>query len=102
VNQDLIGVNVQLVGHEYRFACPPAEREELLEAARGLDKRMQEIRDQGGKLLSLEAVAIMAAINLSHELLRQQRQTRETEAIINRQAQDLLQKVDAFLREAAL
>ncbi len=102
MNQDLIGVNVQLVGHEYRFACPPAEREELLEAARGLDKRMQEIRDQGGKLLSLEAVAIMAAINLSHELLRQQRQTRETEAIINRQAQDLLQKVDAFLREAAL
>ena len=102
MSQDLIGVNVQLVGHEYRFACPPAEREELLEAARGLDERMQEIREQGGKLLSLEAVAVMAALNLSHELLRQQRQAIETETVINRQVQDLLQKLDAFLREAAL
>ena len=70
--------------------------------ARGLDERMQEIREQGGKLLSLEAVAVMAALNLSHELLRQQRQAIETETVINRQVQDLLQKLDAFLREAAL
>ena len=102
MNQDLIGVSVQLVGHEYRFACPPAEREELLEAARGLDERMREIREQGSKLLSLEAVAVMAALNLSHELLRQQRQAAETEAVINGQVQDLLQKLDAFLQEAAL
>ncbi|MCC7219632.1 MAG: cell division protein ZapA [Candidatus Contendobacter sp.] len=102
MNQDMIGVTVQLIGHEYRFACPPAEQNELLEAASGLDKRMQDIRDQGGKLLSLEAVAVMAALNLSHELLRQQRQAAETEAIINAQVLDLLQKLDAFLGEAAL
>ncbi len=102
MNQDMIGVNVQLIGHEYRFACPPDERDELLEAARGLDERMQDIRDQGGKLLSLEAVAVMAALNLSHELLRQQRQAVETEALINAQVQDLLQKLDAFLHEPAL
>ena len=101
MSQDLIGVNVQLVGHEYRFACPPAERDELLEAARNLDERMREIRDQGSKSLSLEAVAIMAALNLSHDLLRQQRQAVKTDAAVQRQVRDLLQKLDAFLSEAA-
>jgi hypothetical protein len=56
-----------------------AERDELLEAARNLDERMQEMRDQGGKSLSLEAMAVMAALNLSHDLLRQQRQAIEPE-----------------------
>lgn len=97
----MIGVNVQLIGHEYRFACPAVERDELLEAARDLDERMQGIRDQGGKSLSLEAVAIMAALNLSHELLRQQRQALKTDAVVQRQVRDLLQKLDAFLSQAA-
>jgi cell division protein ZapA len=102
VSQDMIGVNVQLIGHEYRFACPSAERDELLEAARNLDERMREIRDQGGKSLSLEAMAVMAALNFSHELLRQQRQVVTGHAAIQRQVRDLLQKLDAFLGEAAL
>jgi len=97
----MIGVNVQFIGHEYRFACPSAERDELLEAAGTLDERMREIRDQGGKSLSLEAVAIMAALNLSHELLKQQRQTVTSHAAIQRQVRDLLQKLDAFLSQAA-
>lgn len=97
----MIAVNVQLIGHEYRFACPAAERDELLEAARNLDERMREIRDQGSKSLSLEAVAVMAALNLSHELLRQQRQAVKTDAAVQRRVRDLLQKLDAFLSEAA-
>ena len=102
MNQNMTAAGPPDSTDEYRFACPPDERDELLEAARGLDERMQEIRDQGGKLLSLEAVAVMAALNLSHELLRQQRQAMATEAIINVQVQDLLQKLDAFLHEPAL
>ena len=50
-----------------------------------------------GKHLNLEAVAVMAALNLSHELLRQQRHAAEADAIISRQVRDLLQKVDEVL-----
>jgi cell division protein ZapA len=57
---------------------------------------MSEIRDHG-KHLNLEAVAVMTALNLSHELLRQQRHAAEVDAIISRQARDLLQKVDEVL-----
>lgn len=96
MSQETHSVTVQLVGYQYRFACPPAEREELLDAARYLDQRMEEIREHG-KHLSLEAVAVMTALNLSHELLRQQRHAAEVDAIISRQIQDLLQKADAVL-----
>jgi cell division protein ZapA len=91
---------VQLAGCEYHFACHPSEREELLDAARYLDLKMREIRDHGGKTLNAQAIAVMAALNLSHELLRQQRQSAEADSLIKSQVQNLLQKVDAALSQA--
>jgi len=51
-----------------RVACPEEERSELLEAVAFLDKRMREIRD-AGKIASVERIALMAALNITHELL---------------------------------
>lgn len=75
----------------------PLERDDLLEAARYLNERMCEVRDCTSKLLSLEAVAVMAALNVSNELLRQRRLSSEADLLINRQVENLLQKVDAAL-----
>jgi cell division protein ZapA len=97
MSRDTLNIAVQLAGCEYRFTCQPSERDELLDAARYLDLKMREIRDRGGKGLTLEAIAVMAALNLSHELLRQQRQAAETDAIVSNQALDLLQKIDGAL-----
>lgn len=100
MSQQTTSVTVRLIGYEYRFSCLPAERDELLEAAGCLDERMREIREHGGKALGLEAIALMAALNLSHELLRQQRQSAEADTIIKRQVEDLSRKVDAVLSKA--
>lgn len=96
MSQETHSVTVQLIGYQYRFTCQPAERDELLEATRYLNDRMSKIRDHD-KHLSLEAVAVMAALNLSHELLRQQRHMADVDAIISHQVRDLLQKVDEVL-----
>lgn len=96
MSQETHSVTVQLIGYQYRFACQPAERDELLEATRYLNDRMSKIRDHD-KHLSLEAVAVMAALNLSHELLRQQRHMADVDAIIRHQVRDLLQRVDEVL-----
>lgn len=101
MSQETISVTVRLAGCDYRFACPPAERDELVEAARHLDLKMREIRNHGGKTLALESIAMMAALNLSHELLRQQRQAAETDDLLKSRTQDLLQKVDAALSQVA-
>ena len=99
-DDEMVSVTVRLAGYEYRFACSTAEQEELLEAADHLDQRMREVRDRSGKPLNLEAIAVMTALNLSHELLRLQSQRAEADAVVNRQVQDLLQIVDDVLSKA--
>lgn len=61
-------VDITILGREYRVACADEERESLLTAAAFLDRRMREIRDSA-KLTGNEKVAVMAALNIAHELL---------------------------------
>jgi len=61
-------LDVAILGREYRVACKESEREDLLRAVQFLDKRMREIRD-GGKIAGTERIAVMAALNIAHELL---------------------------------
>jgi len=62
-------VFVKILDKEYQVACPPEERDALLQAADNLDDRMRAIRG-GGTVIGLERIAVMAALNLSHELLQ--------------------------------
>lgn len=59
---------VRLLDKDYAVACPPEERDALLDSARLLDSKMREIRDSG-KIIGTERIAVMAALNLAHELL---------------------------------
>jgi cell division protein ZapA len=61
-------LDVKILDRELRIACPDEERGELLDAVAYLDKRMREIRD-AGKIASVERIALMAALNITHELL---------------------------------
>jgi cell division protein ZapA len=61
-------VSVDILDKEYQVACPPDEEAALAGAARYLDQHMRDIRSTG-KVVGLERVAIMAALNISHELL---------------------------------
>ena len=64
-------VSVSVLDKEFRIACPPQERDSLIRAARHLDGKMREIR-HSGKVIGNDRVAVMAAINLTHELLQLQ------------------------------
>jgi cell division protein ZapA len=61
-------LDIKILDRELRVACPEDEQAELLDAVTYLDKRMREIRD-AGKVTSVERIAIMAALNIAHELL---------------------------------
>jgi len=68
MNASQKGLDVSIMGREYRVACPPDQEPSLLEAVAYLDHKMREIRDQG-KVVGLERIAVMAALNITHELL---------------------------------
>lgn len=60
-------LQVHILGKDYQVACPPEERDALLTAAAELDRRMRDIRQQSS-VIGVERIAIMAALNLAHEL----------------------------------
>ncbi len=61
-------VEVTLLGRTYRVACAEGERESLMQAVAYLDAKMNEIRN-AGKVTGSERIAVMAALNVAHELL---------------------------------
>lgn len=62
------GLQITLMGRQYRVACTDEEQEGLLKAVDFLNKRMQAVRDNG-KVIGQERIAIMAALNIAHEFL---------------------------------
>lgn len=60
-------VIVKILDKEYQVACPADEQTGLLEAARYLDQQMRQIRGSG-KIIGLERIAVMAALNIAYEL----------------------------------
>ena len=68
MSRDDKGMDINLLGREFRVACPADEQEALLSAAAYLDKKMREIREQG-KVIGVERIAVMAALNIAYELL---------------------------------
>jgi cell division protein ZapA len=61
-------IDVTIMGREFTVSCTDEERQGLLDAVDYLDKKMRDIRDSG-KIVGIERIAIMAALNLSHEVL---------------------------------
>lgn len=67
-----ITLDISILGREFKVACKEGERDELSDAVALLDQRMREIRD-AGKVSGTDRIAIMAALNFAHELLRERR-----------------------------
>lgn len=86
---------VHLLDKEYRVACAPEERENLIRAARYLDDRMREVRE--ANVIGLERIAVMTALNLAHELLVATGQLDQKQLDTSRIA-TLLNKVEAEIR----
>ena len=68
MNAEPKGLQINVMGREFRVACPEDEQKGLLEAVDYLNRKMTEIHDHG-KIIGLERIAIMAALNIAHELL---------------------------------
>lgn len=61
-------VSVRILEKEYQVSCPANERTDLLDSAEMLNAKMREIRDSG-KVVGLDRIAVMAALNMANELL---------------------------------
>ncbi|SFC32316.1 cell division protein ZapA [Marinospirillum celere] len=94
MSSDKNTTEITLLDRKYLIACPPAEKEDLLRAARYLNEKMSEIR-RAGKILSMERLSIMAALNITNEMLQRHDTNHNHEVQIAR----LTEKLDSALQE---
>jgi len=90
-------VSITILDRKYQFACSPEERKDLISAAQHLDDRMKEIRESG-RLMSLERIALQAALNLTDELLKMQRMSEIREQKIDSRIRLLADQLDDALK----
>jgi cell division protein ZapA len=90
-----VRVSVRILEKEYQVACLPEERSELLDSAEYLNLKMREIRD-GGNIIGLDRIAVMAALNLANELLKIKR-TGENGGEVTPRVRQMRERVEATL-----
>ena len=92
-----VNVTIRILDKEYQVMCPPDEKAPLLEAAEFLDQKMKNIR-AGGKVFGLERIAVMAALNLSYELLHDsKKESAREQLILADQLDSLIDKVQTTI-----
>ena len=92
-------VTIRILEKEYNVACPAEEKPSLLASAELLNHKMREIRDSG-KVVGLDRVAVMAALNLANELLRAQGQDEELKNIVGLRIRAMREHLDTALGPA--
>lgn len=61
-------INIKILDRDYQIFCTPEEKEDLFRSAAFLDSKMRSVRDSG-KVIGLDRIAIITALNFSHELI---------------------------------
>ncbi|MEJ2061146.1 MAG: cell division protein ZapA [Gammaproteobacteria bacterium] len=89
-------VSVKILDKEFQIACSDEERSALLAAANFLHTRMKEIRDSG-KVVGMDRIAIMAALNLTHELLLNRSEREELSHTLSTRIRSLQDRIEQAL-----
>ncbi len=92
----LARVSVRILEKEYQFACAVEERAALLDSAEYLNNEMKKIRDSG-KVIGLDRIAVMAALNMANELLKGRSRDTSVEGDVVHRVRVLRERVEATL-----
>jgi cell division protein ZapA len=89
-------VGVRILEKEYFIACPQDERTALLDSAEYLNNRMREVRESG-KVIGLDRIAVMVALNLTNELLQLKSREVKLESEAGTRVRNMRERVEAAL-----
>ena len=89
-------VSVRILDKEYQVACPASERTDLLDSAEMLNAKMREIRDTG-RIVGLDRIAVMAALNMANELLHAEKRDRMLDGDVSNRLKMISDRVESAL-----
>jgi cell division protein ZapA len=93
-------VSIKLIDREFLIACAPEERPGLVAAAAFLDTRMRELR-RASKSPGFDRLAVLAAINIAHELLDLQQRSEAQELALSEGIRMLRHKLEGVLENGS-
>ena len=96
MNEMFAHVTIRILEKEYQVACPASEKADLMASAELLNKKMREIRDSG-KVVGLDRVAVMAALNMANELLKRTGDEQQLKDIVGLRVKAMSERLDAAL-----
>ena len=99
MTQQTAQVSVRILDKEYQVACPADERTNLLDSAEILNAKMREIRDTG-RIVGLDRIAVMAALNMANDLLNANAGDQELEGGISDRLKLISDRVDHVLGDS--
>jgi len=97
-NKNQVAVTVRILDKEYQFTCLDSERYALLDSAKYLNDQMKQIRDRG-KVTGTDRIAVMAALNMAHDLLELRRE-QEAQRANEQQLRTMSEKLDDFMADS--
>jgi cell division protein ZapA len=98
MNETHARVSVRILEKEYHITCPMEERSALLDSAEFLNSKMREIRDTG-KVVGLDRIAVIAALNMANELLRFRNRDSNLESDVGGRLRILRERVESALEK---
>ena len=91
-------VSVRILEKDYHIACPMEERSDLLDSAEYLNAKMREIRESG-KVVGLDRIAVIAALNMANELIRIRNRDTNLETEVGGRLRILRERVESALEK---
>ncbi|MFT6093951.1 MAG: cell division protein ZapA [Pseudohongiellaceae bacterium] len=94
--QQSTSVQVKILDKDYQVNCPPSDQEALMKSARYLDENMRKIKGRGN-IHGAEKIAVMAALNITHDMLRKNRLINETRHVTAQQIKSIEDKIEVAI-----
>ncbi len=92
-------VTVHIMDKEYLVSCTDGEQQDLMRSVDYLDRKMREIREKG-KIIGPDRIAVIAALNISHELLTQDGNKEIIDNSVSQRLKSLQAKIEDTLFES--
>lgn len=98
MTENRVNATIEILGRPYAIRCEEGEVAHLEEAARFLQEQMASMKTQS-KNANMERIAVIAALNIAHQLLTMQQQKKTVISKINDRLNTLQSKMELALNK---
>ena len=98
MNDRVKPIKIMILDKEFLIACPEEEQALLLESAGYLNGKMKEVQ-RNGKVIGMDRITIMAALNIAHEFLQQRDSSQDFDQSIGSRLHLMQDKIDSAMNK---